>query len=55
MAKERYNVAVVGALGVVGSEMIRTLERRAFPIAEFRPLDIPENAGKEVTFNGQTV
>lgn len=53
--KEKYNVAVVGALGVVGSEMIRTLERRNFPVDEFRPLDIPENAGKEVTFRGKPV
>jgi aspartate-semialdehyde dehydrogenase len=53
--KEKYNVAVVGALGMVGSEMIRTLERRNFPVDEFRPLDIPENAGKTVTFNGADV
>jgi aspartate-semialdehyde dehydrogenase len=53
--KEKYNVAVVGALGMVGSEMIRTLERRNFPVDEFRPLDIPENAGKTVDFHGQPV
>ena len=55
MAKERFNVAVVGAMGMVGTEMTRTLERRNFPIDEFRPLDIPENAGKEVIFNGKPV
>lgn len=55
MAKEKYNVAVVGAMGMVGTEMTRTLERRNFPVDEFRPLDIPENAGKEVTFNGKPV
>jgi aspartate-semialdehyde dehydrogenase len=53
--KDTYNVAVVGALGMVGGEMIRTLERRGFPMAEFRPLDIPENAGKEVVYNGKPV
>lgn len=53
--KEKYNVAVVGALGMVGTEMIQTLERRRFPVAEFRPLDIPANAGKEITFNGAPV
>lgn len=53
--KEKYNVAVVGALGMVGSEMIRTLERRNFPVDEFRPLDIPENAGKSVDFHGSPV
>ena len=53
--KEKYNVAVVGALGMVGSEMIRTLERRNFPVGEFRPLDIPENAGKTVEFAGSEI
>lgn len=53
--KEKYNVAVVGALGMVGSEMIRTLERRNFPVDEFRPLDIPQNAGKTVDFHGTPV
>ncbi len=52
---ERYNVAVVGAMGMVGSEMTRTLERRDFPIAEFRPLDIPANAGKTVTYKDNPV
>lgn len=51
--KEKYNVAVVGAMGMVGTEMIKTLERRNFPVAEFRPLDIAENEGKEVSFNGK--
>ncbi len=50
--KEKYNVAVVGAMGMVGTEMIRTLERREFPMAEFRPLDVAANEGKEVSFNG---
>lgn len=53
--KDRYNVAVVGALGMVGTEMIRTLERRNFPVDEFRPLDVPENAGKEIRFHGKPV
>ncbi len=51
--KEKYNVAVVGAMGMVGTEMIKTLERRSFPVAEFRPLDIAANEGKEVQFNGK--
>jgi len=50
MAK-KYTVAVVGALGVVGTEMISTLERRNFPVKELVPLDIASQAGKEVTFN----
>ena len=51
--KDRYNVAVVGAMGMVGTEMIKTLERRGFPVAEFRPLDVAANEGKEVQYNGQ--
>ncbi|ADK79709.1 aspartate-semialdehyde dehydrogenase [Sediminispirochaeta smaragdinae] len=51
--KAQYNVAVVGAMGMVGGEMIRTLERRNFPVAELRPLDIAANAGKEVSFRGK--
>jgi len=51
--KDKYNVAVVGAMGVVGREMTATLERRNFPIAEFRPLDIPAHEGKSVQFQGK--
>jgi len=52
MVKE-YRVAVVGALGVVGTEMISTLERRNFPVSELVPLDIASQAGKEVVFKGK--
>ncbi len=53
MERKTYCVAVVGALGVVGTEMIATLERRAFPVSELVPLDVPTQAGKRVTFNGR--
>jgi len=52
--KEKYNVAVVGAMGIVGTEMMQTLERRNFPVADFRPLDIKANEGKQVVFNGKS-
>lgn len=52
--KERYTVAVVGALGIVGTEMIRTLEKRKFPVGELVPLDVAENEGKEVKFSGKS-
>ncbi len=51
--EKKYNIAVVGAMGIVGREMTSTLERLNFPIATFRPLDIAENEGKEVTFKGK--
>jgi aspartate-semialdehyde dehydrogenase len=55
MAKKSWNVAVVGALGMVGTEMIRTLERRRFPLAELRPLDLPDNEGTPVKYLGRTL
>jgi aspartate-semialdehyde dehydrogenase len=55
MGTKSWNVAVVGALGMVGSEMIRTLERRKFPVRELRPLDLPANQGAPVEFRGHTI
>jgi aspartate-semialdehyde dehydrogenase len=55
VSTHRWNVAVVGAAGMVGTEMIRTLERRRFPVGELRPLDVPDVAGNPVPFAGGTV
>jgi aspartate-semialdehyde dehydrogenase len=55
MSTKKYTVAVVGALGMVGTEMIKTLESRNFPIAELRPLDLAEFEGTEVMFKGNKV
>ena len=51
----KYNIAVVGAMGAVGREMLRTLEQRNFPAEKIKPLDIPSNAGKEMTFHGKSI
>ena len=53
MFGKKYTVAVVGALGMVGGEMLRTLERRKFAVGELRPLDIAEAAGQTVEFGGK--
>jgi len=50
---KKFRVAVVGAMGAVGREMLKTLEQRGFPVSEIRPLDIASNAGKTVTYQGQ--
>ncbi|MBP1633937.1 MAG: aspartate-semialdehyde dehydrogenase [Acidobacteria bacterium] len=55
MPRQAYSVAVVGAAGMVGAEMIRTLEQRRFPVAELRPLDTAEVAGTEVPFGGRAI
>jgi len=48
-------IAVVGALGAVGTEMIKTLERRQFPVSTLIPIDVPSLAGNEVKFRGKNV
>jgi aspartate-semialdehyde dehydrogenase len=45
-------VAIVGATGAVGVEMIGCLERRAFPLAELRLLASARSAGKTLEFRG---
>ncbi|MEM6533007.1 MAG: aspartate-semialdehyde dehydrogenase [Myxococcota bacterium] len=52
MAKE-YNVAVVGATGLVGREMIEVLEQRGFPVKAFSPLASARSAGEHVQFSGK--
>ena len=52
MSERLWNVAVVGAAGMVGTEMIRTLEQRRFPVNELRPLDVAGIAGATMTFAG---
>ena len=49
----KYKVAVVGATGVVGTEMISTLERRNFPVKELILLASERSLGKELTFRGK--
>jgi aspartate-semialdehyde dehydrogenase len=45
-----YKVAVVGATGNVGCEMLRTLYDRKFPVAEVVALASSRSAGKQVSF-----
>jgi aspartate-semialdehyde dehydrogenase len=46
-------VAVVGATGLVGREMLRVLEQRRFPASRVLPLASPRSAGKTVPFAGK--
>jgi aspartate-semialdehyde dehydrogenase len=55
VTEKTWNVAVVGAAGMVGTEMIRTLEQRRFPVGELRALDVAEVAGTPLPFCGRTV
>ena len=47
------HVAIVGATGAVGVELIRCLEERDFPLASLKLLASPRSAGREMTFRGR--
>src|SRR6266567_4995854 len=47
------HVAVVGATGAVGIEMIKTLEKRSFPVGQLTLLASIRSAGKKLTFRNQ--
>ena len=50
-----YNVAVVGATGAVGIEMIKTLEKRNFPVGKLTLLASAKSVGKKLKFRGADV
>ncbi len=50
-----YNIAVVGATGAVGVEMITTLERRDFPVKNLRLFASERSVGKKLKFKGTAV
>lgn len=51
----QYKVAVAGATGAVGKQMVACLEERNFPVAELRPLASERSIGKTVTFKGKEI
>ncbi|MGF1523178.1 MAG: aspartate-semialdehyde dehydrogenase [Leptolyngbyaceae cyanobacterium] len=52
---EGYRVAILGATGAVGSELIALLEERQFPVSELTLLASSRSAGKHLEFRGQTI
>ena len=50
-----YTVAVLGATGAVGQEMIKILEERNFPVGKLVPLASARSAGKTLKFKGEDV
>jgi aspartate-semialdehyde dehydrogenase len=50
-----YHIAVVGATGAAGSELLRVLERRTFPVATLRPIGSARSVGKSVQFCGESI
>ena len=52
---KKYKVAVLGATGAVGQEMIKILQERQFPVSELVPLASARSVGKLIDFNGEKV
>lgn len=50
-----YNVAVVGATGAVGNEMIKVLEQRNFPVKKLTLLASERSLGIDLTFHGKSI
>ena len=50
-----YTVAVLGATGAVGQEMISALEERNFPVGKLVPLASARSVGKTLKFKGEDV
>jgi aspartate-semialdehyde dehydrogenase len=51
----KYRVAIAGATGAVGREMMKVLEERDFPISELIPLASERSEGQELEFRGEEV
>ena len=54
MAVKRYTVAVVGATGAVGTEMLRVLAERRFPVGGLRLLASERSAGRRMAFKSKS-
>ncbi len=50
-----YTVAILGATGAVGQEMMKILEERDFPVGKLIPLASARSAGKTLRFKGEDV
>ena len=50
-----YRVAVCGATGVVGREMVKILDEREFPVSKLLPLASENSTGVEVAFQGDEI
>ena len=50
-----YTVAILGATGAVGQEMMKILAERDFPVGKLVPLASARSAGKKLTFKGEEI
>ena len=52
---KQYTVAILGATGAVGQEMIKILQERNFPVGKLIPLASKRSVGKTVSFRGEEI
>ncbi|TMN33141.1 aspartate-semialdehyde dehydrogenase [Pseudoalteromonas sp. S2755] len=52
---QKYNVAVLGATGLVGKQIIELLAERKFPVDTLYPLASSRSAGEEIDFMGEKI
>jgi len=50
-----YNVAIVGATGLVGQEFLKVLQQRKFPVGSLRLLASDRSAGRKCSYNGTDI
>ena len=50
-----YHIAVVGATGAVGAELLGVIERRNFSVASLRAIGSARSAGKSVRFHNDSI
>jgi aspartate-semialdehyde dehydrogenase len=55
MGAKKANIAVAGATGAVGNQMIKCLEESAFPVASIKLLASHRSAGRQIRFRGEQV
>lgn len=52
---QAYKVAILGATGAVGTELLTLLEERKFPLSSLKLLASPRSAGQTLTFKGESI
>jgi aspartate-semialdehyde dehydrogenase len=55
MSVRKFNIAVAGATGAVGNQMIACLEERSFPIEKIKLLASARSVGRKLDFKGESI
>ncbi len=52
---KQYDIAILGATGVVGESLLSILAERSFPVGQIYPLASARSKGETITFKGQAI